>query len=38
MEILDGMKESENGVFECYGENTIGHIIVIFENSLMKKH
>jgi hypothetical protein len=38
MERLDDLKESENAVFESYGENHNWTHKVVFGNSLMQKH
>jgi hypothetical protein len=38
MERLDDLKESENDVFESYGENHNLTHKVVFGNSLMQKH
>jgi hypothetical protein len=38
IKMLDDLKELKNGVFEGYGENTTGHIKIVFGNSLRQKH
>jgi hypothetical protein len=38
MEMLDDLKESENGVFKGIVKIRIGLIKVVFGNSLMQKH